>query len=64
MLNQITLIFSLMTIFIASPVYAHHDEIVGDGLEHELFHALLWGVAIAGVFVAVRWYKRNKNNGG
>lgn len=62
MLNRIKLMIFMAIMFIAAPVYAHHDEIVGKGVEHELFHALLWVVAVVGVFIAVRWYKNNKNS--
>ncbi|UAA38954.1 hypothetical protein KIH87_00850 [Paraneptunicella aestuarii] len=41
--------------------FAHHDDIVGEGLEHELFHALLWLVVAVALYKGIRWLQQNRD---
>lgn len=54
-------IFLTLMLLMCSVALAHEDHGLGDGILHQLYHALFWILFISVVFKAVSWLISKKD---
>lgn len=51
----------LFTLLLTSQAFAHTDSHLGEGVPHEIYHAVFWGLLAFIIIKAVIYFKAKKN---